>query len=80
MKKILMFVCAILFTMILSGCQHVDTIFDVPHTANLAAIKLEDGTIIQAKIEPWGYFDDSNQLQAKIQVDGVDYLIYIEND
>lgn len=76
MKKIitiaLIFVVVFMFNIGLSGCnrQIVDTVYRY----NYAIIQLPNGEIIEGALESWRDYDDSDQLQVKI--DGVYYLVH----
>ena len=64
-------VCLLLSTR--GNRQHFDTVF----TFNRAIIKLPDGTVVDGVIQSWRDYENSDQVQVKI--DGVTYLTHIND-
>ena len=67
-KKIISLValCAI-FCMLLTACGNIGN-----NKFNYAYIQLQDGTVVQGKVDSWKDYEDEEQLQVKIN--GVLYL------
>ena len=59
----------------LVGCNR--QIFDTTYTFNKAIISLPDGEVINGSVESWKDFEDSDQIQVKI--DGKTYLVHSED-
>ena len=73
-KKIL---AALLLTMtLLSGCGNKD-MWDTVYTYDRAIILLQDGTVVDGKVESWSDYEDGDQIQVKI--DGNVYLVHSSN-
>lgn len=66
-------VVILLFTGCIGNYQVVDTSFNF----NRAIIRLPNGEVIEGKLESWRDYDDSDQLQVKIN--GVTYLVHANN-
>ena len=58
-----------------SGCNR--TVLDVNYNFNYAYIELQDGTVIEGRVESWHDYEDGDQLQIKIN--GVTYLVHASN-
>ena len=61
--------------MLLSGCNK--QMFDTTYKFDRAIIELRNGTIVEGKVQSWTDFEDSDQIQVKI--DGVTYLVHSSN-
>lgn len=79
-KRALCMLAAILLVvammlMFMTGCnrQVIDTTFSYDN----AILALPDGSIVSGKIESWKDYDDSDQIQVKI--DGTTYLVHSVN-
>lgn len=76
MKKILAtFILVLLMAATLSGCNR--QIIDTTYNFGKAIIYLPDGQIIEGKVENWIDYENSDQIQVKI--DGVTYLVHSSN-
>ena len=51
--------------------------FDTAYKYNRAIIQLQDGTVVDGKVESWTDFEDGDQIQVKIN--GVTYLVHSSN-
>lgn len=73
-KKIL---AALLLTMtLLSGCGNKD-MWDTVYTYDRAIILLQDGTVVDGKVESWSDYEDGDQIQ--VTIDGTVYLVHSSN-
>lgn len=54
----------------LTSCNY--QVMDLTYSYDYAIIKLQNGKIIEGKVQQWRDYDDGEQLQVKI--DGVTYL------
>ena len=61
--------------MLLSGCNK--QMIDTTYKYDRAIIELRNGTIVEGKVQSWTDFEDSDQIQVKI--DGVTYLVHSSN-
>ena len=61
--------------MLLSGCNK--QMIDTTYKFDRAIIELRNGTIVEGKVQSWTDFEDSDQIQVKI--DGVTYLVHSSN-
>lgn len=75
MKKIICIILALVFILILTACNH--QVIDTTWNFNYAIIKLPNGDIVEGKCDSWKDYDNSDQLQIKI--DGVQYLVHACN-
>ena len=76
MKKILAtFILMLLMAATLSGCNR--QIIDTTYNFGKAIIYLPDGQIVEGKVENWLDYENSDQIQVKI--DGVIYLVHSSN-
>ena len=50
---------------------------DTTYKFDRAIIELRNGTIVEGKVQSWTDFEDSDQIQVKI--DGVTYLVHSSN-
>lgn len=69
---LLLAVCMFLFT----GCGNKQ-LFDTTYNFNYAMIRLQNGSVIEGKMQSWKDFEDGDQLQVKI--DNVTYLVHSFN-
>lgn len=60
---------------ILAACNK--QMIDTTYKFDRAIIELRNGTIVEGKVQSWTDFEDSNQIQVKI--DGVTYLVHSSN-
>lgn len=70
MKKILMTICIVASVLTLTSCNY--QVVDLNYSYDYAIIKLQNGKVIEGKVQSWRDYDDGEQLQVK--VDGVTYL------
>ena len=76
MKKILAtFILVLLMAATLSGCNR--QIIDTTYNFGKVIIYLPDGQIVEGKVENWLDYENSDQIQVKI--DGVIYLVHSSN-
>ena len=70
-------VAAVLMVMIFTmvGCNK--QVFDTTHKFDRAIIYLPNGEIIDGEVDSWLDFENSDQIQVKI--DGVTYLVHSTN-
>lgn len=61
----------VLASIILSTCSNYQPV-DLNYNFNYAVIRLQNGDVIQGKVESWRDYEDSEQIQVKIN--GVLYL------
>ena len=64
--------CSFAFAMVLSGCNK--QIIDLQYQFNYAIIELPNGEIVEGRVELWNDYDESDQLQVKIN--GIYYLVH----
>ena len=77
MKKRIALVCLlIVVALMLASCGNRD-MFDTVRTFDEGIICLPDGAVIRGQVQSWRDYDDSDQLQVKI--DGVTYLVHSED-
>lgn len=74
-KKIICFIIGLCVMFVVSGCNY--QVVDLQYQYNYAYIQLQDGTLIQGKIESWRDYEDGDQLQ--VTVDGKVYLTHSYN-
>ena len=76
MRKILliMLVCALLVVS-LAGCNR--QLIDTTYRFDRAIVNLPDGTVVRGKVQSWKDYDNSDQIQVRI--DGRTYLIHSAN-
>ena len=60
---------------ILAACNK--QMIDTTYKFDRAIIELRNGTIVEGKVQSWTDFEDSDQIQVKI--DGVTYLVHSSN-
>lgn len=76
MKKFLVIMCLVLVAIFLISCGNKD-MWDTVYTYDSAIVDLGDGTVVEGKIENWTDYENSDQIQVKIN--GKTYLTHIEN-
>lgn len=80
MKKILSFALLVVFALgiiiCFSGCGNKD-IMDTAYHFDRAIIKLQNGKIVEGKVDSWRDYDDGDQLQ--IVINGTKYLVHSAN-
>jgi len=69
MKKVIALI--LIVVTLLTGCGNKQ-IFDFQYSFNYAVLKLQNGEVIEGKVESWRDYEDGEQLQVKIN--GVLYL------
>lgn len=74
MKKILC-VLAVIAGFVLCGCERVDN--TMTYDFDYAYILLQDGTVVQGKIDSWQGYRDNDYLQITIK--GDTYLVHRSN-
>lgn len=72
MKKIILALMLIVLAACLAGCNY--TVFDTTWTFDRAIFTLPDGTVIDGKVQTWKDFEDSDQIQ--VRVNDVTYLVH----
>lgn len=75
MKKKLITAC-ILLTLALTSCGN-EALLDTTYTFRNAQIKMPDGTVVSGQVDSWKDFDNSDQIQVKIN--GKTYLTHSSN-
>lgn len=74
-KVIAMALVLVLMVALLAGCNR--QMIDTTYKYDRAIIALPDGTIVEGTVQSWRDYDDSDQIQVKI--DGVTYLVFASN-
>lgn len=74
-KRVMLVLLLVAVLAIMTGCNY--TMFDSTWSFNHAQIAMPDGGFIEGRVESWTDFEDSDQLQLKI--DGVVYLTHATN-
>ena len=69
MKKIVALI--LIVVTLLTGCGNYQVV-DFQYSFNYAVLKLQNGEVIEGKVESWRDYEDGEQLQVKIN--GVLYL------
>lgn len=76
LKKTIAIILMLLFVcVIFTGCNK--QLIDTTYSFNYAIIRLQDGSIIEGRVQSWKDFEDGDQLQVKI--DSVTYLVHSMN-
>jgi major membrane immunogen (membrane-anchored lipoprotein) len=75
-KMIFVVVFLIILAISLTACGNRQ-VFDTTYKFTDAMVRLPDGSYVQGKVESWMDYDDSDQLQVRIN--GVTYLTSDEN-
>lgn len=76
MKRITLAMMLIVCTLLLASCGNRDY-FDTVKTFHEAIISMPDGTVVHGKVQNWRDYDDSDQIQVKI--DNTVYLVHSED-
>ena len=81
MKKVKWIVIAILVLALVIGAVYIinaefynRTLIDLTYAYDTAIIQLPDGTIVRGEVESWTDYDNSDQMQVK--VNGKTYLVH----
>lgn len=74
MKKLLLGIVCGLSLVSLTACGNKQ-LLDVTYTFDKAIIELQDGTVVQGKIQSWTDYEDGDQVQVKME-DGRTYLVH----
>ncbi len=77
-KSLIITIIALIILIILlffSGCNY--QVVDMQYNFNRAMIRLPDGTVVEGKLDYWRDYEESDQIQVKI--DGVVYLVHSNN-
>ena len=69
-------ITAILICMMFTGCSNKQMV-DMTWNFNYGIIRMADGTIVEGKVTSWKDFENSDQIQVKI--DDVTYLVHSSN-
>lgn len=78
MKRfIISLLIAVMMCFVITGCDGTRQVFDTTIKFDEAIIALPDGTVVRGQVESWLDFDDSDQIQVKI--DGTTYLVFSSN-
>ncbi len=77
MRKIVLGAAVIFLAVLMSGCEGGVQLMDTTWTYEHAVISLPDGKTIEGKVESWLDFENSDQLQVKIN--GKTYLTHATN-
>lgn len=74
MKKKLLLVLVTIGVLSLTGCNK--TIIDTTYNFDKAVIYLQDGSVIEGKVQTWTDFDGD---QIQVKVNGKTYLVHSSN-
>lgn len=78
-KRVLMIailaIVLLMFLWFFTGCNY--QVVDTKYNFDRVMIRLPDGEVIEGKLESWRDYEDSDQLQVKIN--GVTYLVHANN-
>ena len=84
MKKVKWFVIIVLVLALVIGAVYIintefynRTLIDLTYAYDTAIISLPDGTIVRGKVEHWTDYENSDQVQVK--VNGKTYLVHSAN-
>ena len=72
MKRIKCLIIALMMVLALTGCNRA--VYDTAFKFDYAIIELQNGEVVEGKVESWLDFEDGDQIQVK--VDGVTYLVH----
>ena len=75
-KKLLLVMVAVVTVCCACGVGNKD-IFDTVYTYNYAILSLPNGEIVEGKVQTWGDYENSDQIQVKI--DNKYYLVHSED-
>lgn len=70
MKKIILVISIVAFSLISTSCNY--QVIDLNYSYDYAIIKLQNGKVIEGKVQKWRDYEDGEQLQ--VTVDGITYL------
>lgn len=73
-KKKIITVCLVSM-LVMCGCNR--QVFDTTYNYNKAIVNLADGTVISGAVQSWIDYENSDQIQVKIN--GVSYLVHSSN-
>ena len=79
MKKFKLIVLSILSILVIGtlvGCGN-KTLIDTTYTFDKAIIQLQNGEIIEGKVQSWRDYSDGDQIQ--VTIDGTTYLVHSNN-
>ena len=71
-KYISIILIAVMLIAVLCGCNK--QLIDTTYNFNRAIIELPNGEVIDGQIQSWGDYENSDQIQVKI--DGKTYLVH----
>lgn len=82
MKKILLIGLLGIMSLSMAGCEtqasgYNRELFDITYSFERAIINLQNGEVIEGKVDSWRDFEDGDQIQVKI--DGKTYLTHAAN-
>lgn len=75
MKRIKCLIAALAVLLVLTGCNR--QLKDFTYKFDYAIIELQNGEVVEGKVESWLDFEDGDQIQVK--VNGVTYLVHSSN-
>lgn len=75
-KIIAMLITTVMCMCLCAGCGNKD-LFDTNYTYNRAIIQLQNGEIVEGKVDNWTDYTDGDQIQ--VQIDGTVYLVHSSN-
>lgn len=73
---VLILVVVLVLTINLASCGNMQLI-DTTFRFDRAIISLPNGEVVEGKVQQWGDYEDSDQIQVKI--DGKTYLVHSNN-
>ena len=80
-RKFIAAVLVVLMVVAVCGTQNASAInydlFDTTYKFDRAVVRLPDGEIIEGAVDSWKDYENSDQIQVKI--DGVTYLVHSNN-
>ena len=76
MKRIAIIIVALLITATLAGCGNYQ-LLDTTYHFNRAIVLLQNGEVIEGRVQSWKDYGDGDQIQVKI--DGTTYLVHSSN-
>ena len=69
-KRMILAIFLIISILILTACNY--QVIDLQYSYDYAIIKLQNGKIIEGKVQSWRDYEDGEQLQ--VTIDGTTYL------
>ena len=76
-KKVIVYILLpIIIVLVATSCDNKQ-LLDTTYNFNYGIIRLQDGTVIEGKVQSWRDFEDGDQLQVKM--DNVTYLVHSFN-